>query len=490
MLEMVFALAIVSVLLTALSTEMYMGYRNSTIAGNLSRATFLAQEGMAAIKNIRDNRFFDLNAGIYDVITVNGAWALQTYADNPIEGLQQRRLTITDISATTKEVAVAVIEWHSSQAQILVTLTTHFANWTPTAINWSHPKLGGSFDFTSQNSGSNSHDARAVHVSGNYLYVGNKNSNAKEFIVVSIADTPNLSIIGTLDLDGSPQKMDVNSDYAYIASDSNTQELQIVNVANKNAPVLVGSFNLTNTNSGDDNSDANAIAAWNNYVVLGRAVDPASNFFVFDVGVGAGCSTTNPCLISQLQIHDQERAYDPRDIKISSDGRYAYAVVDHGKLFRINIGNKNSPFIDGAAVSLNAARNASLTITNNRAYIGTSGITGSGADKNEIYIINIANPASTNPYVITSFNIGDNGDDVKNVSFANDKQVLIVLTATVNKDFQTIDVTNDTPVLLGTIDLLDTVKAADWSETYYSEYVVGQVPSAEVQIVVPELLYQ
>lgn len=492
LLEITIGFGILAFLLTVVSGELFMGRSTLIQSGNLNRALFLTNEGLEGVRNIRDHRFSGLADGVFDLVTAGGAWSLQPFVANIIEDNQQRKITITTTGSgdnLRKEVRSEIIQWQGGQAVTLVNLVTRFANWTPTKVDWSRPAKSGSFDFTSANSGSNSHDARAVRVSGNYLYVGNKNSNAKEFIVLSIVNSPNLSILGALDLDGDPQKMDVFGNYLYIASGANAQELQIVDVSNKSLPLLAGSFNLTNANSGNDNNNANAIAVTNNYVILGRDIDTDYNFFIFDAGNNAGCTNANPCLKSKIQIKIGDVGYAPRDIKISNDGHYAYVIARSGNFFRVNISDKNNPVIDAAAIGTHGGDLFYLTITDTRAYIGTPGVTGSGPGKDEVYIIDIANASTASPSLVNSFNLGDNGVDVNGINFTADEKALIVLTTDTGKDFQVVNVGNELSLsLIGSLNLLDTVQAADWSDTYHSEYVVGQVSNAEIQIVVPSFI--
>ena len=501
MIEIVVLIAILGISLVAISTEIYVGFQNSMAAGDLTRAVFLAQEGIEGVKNIRDDRFFDLQDGVYDLVIINGAWELQTYVANPIEGSLQRKITITtDLlgfipqskffsfvntaqalvggggGIDHKKVKVEVIKWLGGQEKVLTTLITRFSNWSPTVVDWQSPKFGGSFDFTSANSGSNSHDARVAKVAGNYLYVGNKSSAAKEFIILSIVDTPKLSILGTLDLNASPNKIAVYGNYVFIASDSNTQELQTINASDKSAPSFIGSYDLPS------NEDAVAIASWGNYIFLGRANSNGNNFFIFNIG--EGCAPSSPCLIGQIQLSSY-----PNDIKISSDGNYAYAAANNGTMIRINTVFKDNPFTDGS-VNLNDAEALTIDITPTRAYVGTKGVTGSGGANNEIFIINISNASTTFPSLINSFNLGGNGQGVINVSFASDDKALIIISEDTGSDFQVVSVNNDLPSLLGSLDLSNVVQAADWSETYHSEYVAGQVSNAEIQIVVPNLIYE
>jgi prepilin-type N-terminal cleavage/methylation domain-containing protein len=493
LLEVILATSILGLLLTTVSTSIISGYRNSLLAGVSARAVFLAEEGIEGVKNIRDNKFFDLQDGVHDIISSVGAWALQAFIESPSEALQ-RKITITTIESTPnlerKEVKVEVLQWKNYQvgpatSTPLVILITRFANWSPTVVDWGSPKLGGSFDFNSQNSGSNSHDARAVLVDGNYLYVGNKSSAGKEFIILSIADTPNLSILGTLDLQGNPLKMVAEGNYVYIASGNNTEELQIIDVSNKSSPLPAAIYDLSG------NSDPTSITMWGNYVFLGRDVAGQNEFFVFDIGVGLGCLPISPCLISQvILITGEQTSYEILDMMASSDGNYVYVIAEDGKFLRVNVTNKYSPVVDAAVVNTHGGSKFVLTITDTRAYVGTQGVTGSGIDKDEIYIIDVSNPATQNPYVMKSFNLGDNGVDVKSVSFAADVKHLITITGDTSKDLQIINVSNDlSPSLKGVLDLQDTVYAADWSPVYYTEYVVGQVPSAEIQMVNPNLIY-
>src|SRR5690606_33532130 len=70
--------------------------------------------------------------------------------------------------------------------------------------------------------------------------------------------------VGNLELGSDANEVVVIGNYAYIASDSDTQELQVVDVSNVNSPSLVASLNLANT------ANAETIDGNGDTVVIGR----------------------------------------------------------------------------------------------------------------------------------------------------------------------------------------------------------------------------
>lgn len=111
----------------------------------------------------------------------------------------------------------------------------------------------------------NSDDARAVASAGNYAYVGRVNSGRPEFVIIDTTSPSGPLVKGSLDLNGTPNRIALSGNYAYVASTDDASELQIINISNPTSPSLAGVLALTG------NFDGTSIAVTGTTVFLGRS---------------------------------------------------------------------------------------------------------------------------------------------------------------------------------------------------------------------------
>ncbi|MFA6548006.1 MAG: hypothetical protein WCT11_03650 [Candidatus Magasanikbacteria bacterium] len=95
-------------------------------AGQRSRAIFLAEEGVEAVRSIRDENFANLTVGEHGLIA-NNKWNFTNQPD--IINEFTRTLTIADINSQTKQV-VSQVSWKQSGGnQVSVSFSTLFTDW-------------------------------------------------------------------------------------------------------------------------------------------------------------------------------------------------------------------------------------------------------------------------------------------------------------------------------------------------------------------------
>ncbi len=125
--EVIFAIAIFSLLMTVLTGAYLYGQEATVLSGNRSRANFYAKEGMEAVRNIRDNDFENLEDGIYGLTVSDNEWQLVGSQDS--WGIFTRTIEIYSIEENKKGVQVSVSWDQNMQREGLVFLEGHFTNW-------------------------------------------------------------------------------------------------------------------------------------------------------------------------------------------------------------------------------------------------------------------------------------------------------------------------------------------------------------------------
>lgn len=124
--EVLLAGVVFAVLVTALTGAIIYGRGASADAGDHERAMLLADEGMEAVRNIRDAGYANLTNGTFGLAQSGGNWTLSGSSDT--NGIFTRQVTITSADTERKSVAVTV-SWPSGSSTTQVSVTGRLSNW-------------------------------------------------------------------------------------------------------------------------------------------------------------------------------------------------------------------------------------------------------------------------------------------------------------------------------------------------------------------------
>ncbi|MEN9552240.1 MAG: hypothetical protein RI935_617 [Candidatus Parcubacteria bacterium] len=130
--EILLAVSMFTILLTAFATVFSYGIESSALSGGRTKALLLAEEGQEAIRSIKNSNFNSLTNGTYGLIYTSGAWQLNP---TPItENGYTRSVTITTPSSNRRDIAVSV-SWQQTPTRAgTITLNGRVTNWK-TPIN-------------------------------------------------------------------------------------------------------------------------------------------------------------------------------------------------------------------------------------------------------------------------------------------------------------------------------------------------------------------
>jgi len=133
LIEIVLVSALFVLLFSVLVGNLIYGQESTMLAGNRSRAVFLAEEGLEATRNIRDDDFANLVDGTYGLYNVGGEWSLVGSFD--INDIYTRQVTVSSIDANTKQI-VSQIDWQQTpQRTGTVSFTSYLTNWAGSAAS-------------------------------------------------------------------------------------------------------------------------------------------------------------------------------------------------------------------------------------------------------------------------------------------------------------------------------------------------------------------
>jgi prepilin-type N-terminal cleavage/methylation domain-containing protein len=134
--EVILAAAVFGMLTTALVGAYLYGEESTQLAGNRARAALYAQEGLEALRNIRDTNVGSMSAGVFGLATTSNRWVFAGTSDT--NGIFTRQITIGFVG-TKRWVATSSVTWQQNgQRAGLVEMTTRLSKWTavqPTAGN-------------------------------------------------------------------------------------------------------------------------------------------------------------------------------------------------------------------------------------------------------------------------------------------------------------------------------------------------------------------
>lgn len=392
-----------------------------------NEALLYAEEGMEAVRNIRDRNYLDLVAGTYGLSFTADTWSLVA-APETIDAYYQRTVLIEDVyrdgagdiaaSGTldpeTKKITVSVTwDWKGLIPKTTV-LSTYLSNWTgdelmqttctefsggtytdtessasvaPPADNCALELLyveGQSDFFCSMEAGSHGTD---VVVSDDYVFFTTGNTNDGLMIAdrTTLTDCNAEEIeVEELDIGGKGRYLAKSGDYLYIGVQSSSNGLAVVDVSDPDNPTLVDQINLGGYGNQPIVSGT----------TLFMGVEKNSNSFVtYDI--------SDPANPSYLGYYNPGSA--TRTVEVN--GSYAYIGVDNSSS-TLRVLDISTPASPAYVASLNVSAKAyALEYYSSVLYMGTDNTSSS------LKVVNLSNPAS--PSLTTSVNVSGAIQDLK-----------------------------------------------------------------------------
>ncbi len=125
--EVLLAVAVFSLIVTGLIGGLIYGEQSTALAGQRARAATLADEGLEAVRNIRDANFSNLTDGTFGLTTTGNQWNLSGASDT--SDIFSRAITISTVDANRKSITSSITWQQNPQRGGLVQAVTYLTNW-------------------------------------------------------------------------------------------------------------------------------------------------------------------------------------------------------------------------------------------------------------------------------------------------------------------------------------------------------------------------
>ena len=132
LIEVMLALAVFSLAVLALAGAFLYGLESAQVAGKRARAILVAEEGLEAVRNIRDADFANLIDGTHGLAVSSNQWILSGSQD--VVDIFTRQIIISSVDSDRKQV-VSQVDWDQSlQRAGSVAAATYLTNWQETTV--------------------------------------------------------------------------------------------------------------------------------------------------------------------------------------------------------------------------------------------------------------------------------------------------------------------------------------------------------------------
>lgn len=413
--EVLLAIALFSIVILSMAGALIFSIQSSAETGYQTKATFLAEEGIEAMRAIRNEDYANLTNGNFGLSYASNIWELSGTEDTVDE--YTRQIQISDYDPDTKLVE-SIVSWTSSTGvDRSVSYSTYFTNWQyevdlgggggpPDFVgDWSQPiqvetadlpgnqdgadiwfendlvyflresgntfaiydatdptnliELGTSTQLTSQ--------GRELVKSGNYVYVVS-GANNKEFSVIDVSDPLNPDVIETLNLNKNDDAvaLQVQGNYVYVVRDGGNDDFSVIDISDPFNPVEVGT---------EDILGGTGIVKIGNYAFV-SSLDPQNDLQVIDV--------SNPLAPTGVALANASGNSVCNSIQSYAANRVVLGCSD-GALYFFNVSDPLNPvefatFQTPATQSLNK-----IEVGNDNSYLWIVG----DDDNYELIIVNV-----------------------------------------------------------------------------------------------------
>ena len=278
---------------------------------------------------------------------------------------------------------------------------------------WNNPRTAGTIDLGPGNEGSD----LAVIENTVFIVAKASDSKKKDFYSINVTNIDAPAPRASIDIGDGLNAIALMENYAYVAQDASSNQLQIVNISNPDAPSLAAQISLQN-----NSEEGTSIFALDNYAYVGSNSSAGKEFQIFNVS-----NPTNPSFTGSVEI-----GANVNDIYVYRNRAYLATSKTNGEILIFDVSAPTSPQ-QIAAFDFGDTPGLSVFANNlNDFYAGIG---------NSLVIVNSANLGSLS--VIGSYNTGGQVNDI----YIRD-YLAFLATSNSTAEFQAVNITSKaTPIL-------------------------------------------
>lgn len=385
-LDIVLAMVII---ITVLTSVILVVFSNQTIAVD----TKINGLALSEAKNIIEN------AKIQSRLNFNSAISFSSF-----DGIYNKKLFINDINPCRKD-AKSILSWAVDPSRPGdISLETVLLN-VPAAsslagdcgpdtpeTNWQNVICSqNGFDFPSNDLKSTGIDF-VRHGQNNYAVLTSTGSTANHDLwLINVNNTSSPIKTSSINTGSSPNDIDVASNYAFIANNTSSGQLQIVDITDTASLGIIASRSLPGI--GNPFPQAKKIFYYNNRVYIGTLATSGYEFYIFDVS-----NPGNPLYLGGYELGESVRDLVIRSERISNSTKtLAYLAssassTSSPELVVLDVSNPSSITQIGTFNAPSATDSTALYVLGNYVYLGRKGGSGAG----DFYILDVSNKAQIN----------------------------------------------------------------------------------------------
>ncbi len=260
------------------------------------------------------------------------------------------------------------------------------------------------------------------------------------------------------------------SNYAYLATDTNSREIVILNLNEFSDPPTNSKYQQAGYFDAPGNGSGNTLSTSGNYGYM----TSGNKFYIFDLSSKTG-SRPRVNISSDLNLSGT-------GVKIIINGNYAFVVTSatSRQLQIVDISNPASPTIVGeTSVSGQGGRGLSVNSTGTRAYLATA----VSSSQREFFVINTQNKNSPTP--VTGGSYESSGMNPSGVNVVTGNRAILVGTGA--EEYQVIDLANESsPIRCGGRNLdsgINGVASVLQTNGFAYSYIITGDSSSELKII-------
>lgn len=468
LIELLLTIALVSIFFPALLTGFASTRNNRAVKDQRQLATAYLNEAQEAIRVVRANGWSNLSPGTYHPIVSGSTWIL-TSGSELIDSNFTRQITIEDIKRdsngniaqngtldpSTKLITISV-SWNlpfPNSVSAASYLTRHDSNihtdttiadfsgtvqevtvsaTTGTSIpndgqvqlsaggggNWCQPNLSITALDLPKSGVANAISA----IEGKGFAGTGDNSSGISYASIAISNThpPVATVSGTFDGFKTNDGIFGDADYAYLATDTNSKEVEIVDLTH----ITNGKYSEAGYFNAPGNGTGNSV------FVLGNVgyMTSGNHLYTFDLSSKSG---------SRPQLGSVTLA--GTGAKVYVVGNYAYVAISEETLelqiIQVSNGGRTLSIVGQADVNGHEATDVFVNSTGTRVYLATE----SSSSQKEFFIIDVSTKTGSRP-TVGSYEA--NGMSPKGVTVVTGNKALLVGTG--GEEYQAIDISNET----------------------------------------------